>query len=136
MMTLVSTCAIRESSPRSDIQFQESLCSGSTRFSTFTSYPFLRNSSEVSLYISDLGSEMSMDSPLRIAENNALRTIARDFIVPDAPKMAVCRLSLVSSGKQMSCPFRSPRIIPVAFSGVLTSKTDFISFSLIQSAVP
>ena len=42
----------------------------------------------------------------------------------------------VFSGKQTRCPFRSPRIMPVALSAVVSSKTDLSSFSVIQSAVP
>ena len=49
MMTLVNTCASRVSPFRSDMQFHESPCRGSTRLNTFTSYPFLRNNSAVSL---------------------------------------------------------------------------------------
>ena len=73
---------------RSDMQFHESPCRGSTKFSTLTSYPFFRNSSEVSLYISDFGSAIKADSPRRMIEKSALRMTALDFMVPDAPKMA------------------------------------------------
>ena len=122
--------------PKPAIQFQESLCSGSTRLNTFTSYPFFRNSSDMSLYISDFGSLIIADSPLRIMEKSEFLITALDFIVPEAPKMAQCRLSLVFSGRHTSCPFRSPKIIPVALSAVLSSSTALSSFSFIQLAVP
>ena len=120
----------------SDMQFQVSECIGSTKLKTFTSYPLLRNICEVSLYISDLGSEMITDSPLLIDWNKALRITALDFMVPEAPKIAVCRFSLVSFGRHTSCPLCSPRIFPSAFEGVVSSRTSFMSFSLIHPAVP
>ena len=57
-------------------------------------------------------------------------------MVPDAPKMAMCRFSLVSFGIQTTFPCDSPRIVPSAVSTLLTSSTSRISLSLIQAAVP
>ena len=62
--------------------------------------------------------------------------IARDFIVPDAPNIAICRLSLVSLGIQTALPSYSPKITPSALPGVVTSRRLFISFSVIHDAVP
>ena len=61
---------------------------------------------------------------------------ARDFIVPDAPKTAMCRFSLVSRGIQTALPWNSPKITPSALSGVDISRVFFISLSVIKVAVP
>ena len=79
---------------------------------------------------------MTTDSPLFRNWNRAFRMTALDFIVPDAPKMAICLLSLVSFGIQTVFPPYSPKITPSAWSGVVTSKSSFTSFSVIHSAVP
>ncbi len=135
-MTLVSTCAISVSPPKSDIQFHESLCSGLTRLNTFTSYPFCLYSSAVSPYNSPFGSVITTDSFFFKAWNNAFRITALDFIVPDAPKTAMCRLSLVSLGIHTALPSSSPRITPSASSIAATSRFSLISCLVIHDAVP
>ena len=136
MMTLVSTWASRVSPPRSDIQFQESPCSGFTRLKTFTSYPWRRNSSAVSAYSSPLLSVMMADSPRRMMLNRAGRMNPRDLPVPEAPNTAMCRLSRVSAGRHTAFPFRLPKRIPSALVRGCTSSTSFSSLSPIQEAVP
>ena len=91
----------------------------------------------MSANISDFGSATTTDSPRRMLWNRAGRMTPLDFMVPLAPKTAMCLLSRVSSGRQMTEP-RSvlPRMIPFARSGPATSSTERISFSLIQPDVP
>ena len=50
--------------------------------------------------------------------------------------MAMCRLSLVSTGIQTAFPLYSPSMVPSAFSMGLISSISFISLSVIQDAEP